>query len=90
MIAPTRIPTKPLGEWNSARIVVAGNFVEHWLNGEQVAQYQLTSPEWMTAVKATKFVEYPNYGLAKRGFIAIQGDHQGMLSLRGMRIRALP
>ena len=23
---------KPAGQWNSARIVVAGNFVEHWLN----------------------------------------------------------
>ncbi len=90
VIAPTRVPTKPLGEWNSARIVVAGNFVEHWLNGEQVVQYQLNSPAWKDALKSTKFIEYPNYGLAKRGFIAIQGDHAGQLSIRGMRIRALP
>ena len=87
---PTAAPVKPLGEWNSARIVVSGNFVEHWLNGQQVLQYQLTSPEWTAKVKTTKFADFPNYGLAKRGFIAIQGDHPGTLSIRAMRIRELP
>lgn len=87
---PSAVVTKPLGEWNSARIVVAGNFVEHWLNGQQVVQYQLNSPEWIAKVKATKFAEYPNYGLARRGFLSIQGDHSGTLSIRGMRIRELP
>lgn len=81
---------KPAGEWNSARIVVAGNFVEHWLNGQQVVQYQLTGAEWTAKVKASKFAEYPKYGLAKRGFISIQGDHSGQLSIRAMRIRELP
>jgi len=90
VIAPARAATKPLGEWNSARIVVAGNFVEHWLNGEQVVQYQLNSPAWVQVVKGTKFADYPNYGLATRGFLSIQGDHSGKLSIRGMRIRELP
>ena len=82
--------TKPLGEWNSARIVVAGNFVEHWLNGQQVTQYQLRSDDWTAKVKASKFGDYPNYGLARRGFLSIQGDHSGKLSIRAMRIRELP
>lgn len=90
VIAPQAEVTKPLDEWNSARIVVSGNFVEHWLNGQQVVQYQLTSPEWAAKVKATKFADFPNYGLARRGFISIQGDHPGQLSIRGMRIRELP
>lgn len=81
---------KAAGEWNSARIVVAGNFVEHWLNGQQVVQYQFNSPDWVARVKAGKFREYPNYGLARRGFISIQGDHPGSLSIRAMRIRELP
>ncbi|MBC7840702.1 MAG: DUF1080 domain-containing protein [Gemmatimonadaceae bacterium] len=88
--APPAEVTRPLDEWNSARIVVAGNFVEHWLNGQQVVQYQLSSPEWMAKVKATKFGEFANYGLARRGFLSIQGDHPGQLSIRGMRIRELP
>ena len=81
---------KPGGQWNSARIVVAGNFVEHWLNGQQVVQYTLKSPEWAAKVKASKFGAYPNYGLGRRGFLSIQGDHSGKLSIRAMRIRELP
>jgi Domain of Unknown Function (DUF1080) len=90
VFAPSAHVTRPLGEWNTARIVVAGNFVEHWLNGQQVVQYQLNSTEWAARVTASKFGEFPNYGLAKRGFISIQGDHSGKLSIRGMRIRELP
>jgi Domain of Unknown Function (DUF1080) len=81
---------KPANQWNSARIVVAGKFVEHWLNGQQVVQYTLSSPDWAAKVKASKFGAYPNYGLAQRGYLAIQGDHKGQLSIRGMRIRELP
>lgn len=81
---------KPAGQWNTARIVVAGNFVEHWLNGQQVVQYELGSADWLAKVKASKFTEFPNYGLAKRGFLSIQGDHSGTLSIRAMRIRELP
>jgi hypothetical protein len=90
LYAPPRGVTKPANAWNSARIVVAGNFVEHWLNGQQVVQYQLNSPDWSAKVKAAKFKDYPHYGTAARGFIAIQGDHEGQLSIRGMRIRDLP
>ncbi len=81
---------KPAGQWNSAKIVVNGNAVEHWLNGQKVVAYELQSADWAAKVKASKFHEYPNYGLAPRGFLSIQGDHTGKLSIRAMRIRELP
>ena len=81
---------KPFGEWNTARIVVAGNHVEHWMNGQLVVAYDLGSPDWKAKVAASKFSQYPNYGLAKTGFIGIQGDHSGALALRRIRIRELP
>lgn len=81
---------KPFGEWNTARIVVAGNHVEHWMNGQLVVAYDLHSPDWQAKVAASKFSKYPNYGLAKQGFIGIQGDHSGALALRRIRIRELP
>lgn len=81
---------KPADEWNSARIVVNGAHVEHWLNGKKVVEYELWSPDWKARVAASKFKDYPNYGMAKRGYIGIQGDHDGALTLRNIRIRELP
>jgi hypothetical protein len=81
---------KPFGEWNKTRIVIQGEHVEHWLNGQKVVEYDLAGADWKAKVAASKFSKYPNYGLAKRGFIGIQGDHPGALALRHIRIRELP
>ena len=86
--APAGI-VKPAGEWNSARIVADGAHVEHWMNGTKLLEYELWSPGWEAKVKATKFGRWPNYGRAKRGHVGIQGDHDGALSLRNIRIREL-
>jgi len=51
--------------------------------------YELWSPDWKAKVAASKFGAYPNYGLARRGHIGVQGDHPGTLVLRRMRIREL-
>jgi len=80
---------KPVGEWNTARIVARGAHVEHWLNGFKLLEYELGSPDWQTKVKASKFVDWPNYGRAPRGHIAMQGDHEGALAFRNIRIREL-
>jgi hypothetical protein len=81
---------KPFGAWNKTRIIVNGDHVEHWLNGQKVVEYDFGSPDWKAKVAASKFSKYPNYGLAKKGFIGIQGDHPGSLELRHIRIRELP
>ena len=80
---------KPAGQWNSTLIVVNGKRVQHWLNGQRLLEYELGSPDWEAKVKASKFVAYPNYGRAARGYIGIQGDHDGVLSIRNVRIREL-
>ena len=80
---------KPAGEWNSSRIVARGAHVEHWLNGKKVVEYELWSPDWEAKVKASKFKDWPNFGRAKRGHIAMQGDHAGSLGFRNIRIRTL-
>jgi hypothetical protein len=86
---PTAGVVKPAGEWNSSRILARGPHVEHWLNGKKVVEYELWSPDWEAKVKASKFKDWPNYGRAKKGYIAFQGDHEGALSLRNVRIREL-
>jgi hypothetical protein len=80
---------KPADQWNSTLIVANGNTVQHWLNGQKLLEYEIGSPDWESKVKASKFVAYPNYGRAKRGYIAIQGDHDGSLSIRNVRIREI-
>lgn len=80
---------KQAGEWNQARIVAKGAHVEHWLNGVKLLEYEYGSPDWEAKVKASKFSEWPNYGRARRGHIAVQGDHDGELALRNVRIREL-
>ena len=87
--APAGI-VKPAGEWNATRVVARGAHVEHWLNGQKVVQYELWSPDWEAKVKASKFAEWPKFGRAKSGHIAIQGDHSGALALRNIKIRTLP
>ncbi len=78
----------PAGEWNTTRIVVQGQHVEHWLNGTKLLEYTLQSGDWTAKVAASKFAQWPHYGLRARGHIAIQGDHDGELSLRNIRILA--
>jgi hypothetical protein len=89
---------KRANEWNTTRIVAKGAHVEHWLNGTLIAQYEMWSPEWTIKLrgdptdstkKPLKFAPYPEWGMAKSGYIAIQGDHNGALSLRNIKIRAL-
>jgi hypothetical protein len=81
---------KPVGEWNATRIVARGKHIEHWLNGTKLLEYELESPDWEAKVKASKFAEYPHYGRAPRGHLALQGDHAGSLAFRNIRIRELP
>ncbi|MEA2707236.1 MAG: hypothetical protein QOH22_2024 [Gemmatimonadaceae bacterium] len=80
---------KPAGEWNSTLIVANGNRVQHWLNGQKLLEYEVGSPDWEAKVKASKFVAYPHYGRAPTGYIGIQGDHDGQLWLRNIRIREI-
>jgi hypothetical protein len=89
MSLPPADAVKPVGEWNQTRIIAKGNHVEHWLNGRKTAEYEFGSPEWKAKVAASKFKDWPNYGRAPKGHIAIQGDHNGELAFRNIRIREL-
>lgn len=85
---PTNDVTRPVGEWNEARVVVRGSDVEHWLNGTKVVAYTLLTDEWKAKVAETKFAEWPDYGTAARGHIGLQ-DHGDPVSFRNIRVREL-
>ena len=86
--APPEDVTRPIGEWNEARIVVRGSDVEHWLNGRQVVSYTLGSPEWQALVADSKFSQWAGYGEASEGHLGLQ-DHGDPVSFRNVRVRPL-
>lgn len=86
--APPRDFTKPVGEWNYARIVVKDGRVTQWLNGELCCDYVLGSPEWRALVAATKFKDMPGYGAMGRGKIALQ-QHGNPVWYRNIRVQRL-
>jgi hypothetical protein len=85
---PTRPMAKPVGEWNTLRLRVEGDHVQHWLNGEKVVDYRLWTDEWRALVAGSKFAQWPGYGMKKRGHVALQ-DHGNPVWFRNVKIRRL-
>lgn len=82
-------PLKPVGEWNSSRILVQGNHVEHWLNGKKVLEYELGSDAVKAAVAASKFKNSAGFGTKISGHIMLT-DHQDECWFRNLKLRELP
>jgi len=85
---PTTDATKPVGEWNTARILVDGNHVEHWLNGKKVVEYEFNSEDFNNRVAKSKFHVYENWGKHDKGFITLQ-DHGHEIEFRNIKIRPI-
>lgn len=79
---------KPVGEWNTTKIVVNENHVEHWLNGSKVLEYELRSAEWKKRKDSSKWNDAKGYGAAKKGHIDLQ-DHGNEAWFRNILIRTL-
>jgi hypothetical protein len=89
VVAPNeRKKVKPFGEWNHSRIIVLGNHVEHWLNGEKVVEYELGSPAILQQVAKTKFKSAPGFGTKVRGHILLT-YHNDECSFRNVKVREL-
>lgn len=82
-------PIKPVGEWNTARIVVRGKHGEHWLNGVKVLEYDLDSPEFKAIIADSKYKVFPSYGHGGSGYILLQ-DHGFPVWFRNIKMREIP
>jgi len=81
--------TKPIGEFNTAKIVVRGNNIEHWLNGELVASATIGSADWHKRVAESKFSEVKDFALNTKGKIMLT-DHSTEVTFRNMKFERLP
>ena len=88
MGGPLVAAAKPIGEWNTTRIIVNKGHVEHWLNGQKTAEYTFNSPEWKKLKTTGKWKDAKNYGTVKKGHIDLQ-DHGSEVWFKNMKIKEL-
>jgi hypothetical protein len=81
-------PLRTPGEWNTSKIVVRGNTVEHWLNGRNVLTYELGSAAVKAGIADSKFKNEAGFGDKIAGHIMLT-YHQDDCWYRNIKIREL-
>ena len=86
-MAPTHDATRPVGEWNNARIVCKGSVIQHWLNGKPVIDMDYTDPKWAFNVDLLK---RRGGELSARGGQLWLQDHGDPVWYRSIQLREIP
>lgn len=88
LYVPNNKTLKPVGEWNSSKIVLKGNSVQHWLNGKMVVEAEIGSTDWNEKVNASKFKTWEKFGKNSKGHLCFQ-DHGDPVWYRNITIKSL-
>lgn len=88
LYAPARDVTRPIGQFNQARIIVRCGWVEHWMNGVKLLRFQLGSADFKQRHAVSANRKNSVYGMAERGTIVLQ-DEGRQVSFRNIKIRPL-
>ena len=86
LIAPQDKTLKPVGEWNTGRIVRNGDHLEHWLNGRRIVEITMHDARWNHLVSDSTFKKWKQFAKSARGHIVLQ-DHGDQVSFRNMRVK---
>lgn len=81
--------TRPVGEWNTLRILITPEKCEQYMNGKKYCEYVKGSDDWNERVAKSKFGKMANFGKPTRGLICLQ-DHGNLVSFRNIKIRPIP
>lgn len=79
---------KPIGEWNTSKIIFNKGKAEHWLNGQKIVEFDKNSQDWVEKRNSGKWNDYPDYGKTNDGYLALQ-DHGAGVWFRNVRVRRL-
>jgi hypothetical protein len=74
--------------WNRATIIVNGNKVQHWLNGQMTVEYERGNDAWRQLVATSKFKGSPGFGEVREGRILLQ-DHGNLVYFKNIKIREI-
>ncbi len=88
LIAPENKVLKPVGEYNTAKLVVKNNHAEHWINGKKVVEYVIGSNKLNELLKTSKFKDIHDYGKPEIGHIMFQ-HHGQKVWYKNIKIRKL-
>ena len=88
LIAPEGKVLKPVGEYNTAKLIVNNNHVEHWINGKRVVEYVIGSDELNELLSKSKFKDNPDYGKPEIGHIMFQ-HHGQKVWYKNIKVRKL-
>ncbi len=75
-------------DFNTARIVVNGNKVTHYLNDKKTVEYERGTQMWKALVAYSKYSKYPTFGELEEGNILLQ-DHGDEVFFKNIKIREL-
>lgn len=79
---------KPVGQWNTSRIIIQDHNVKHYLNGKLVVEYTWASDEIKTLIAKSKFKQWKRFMTVEKGYIAFQ-DHGDDVWFRNIKIKDL-
>jgi hypothetical protein len=88
LITPVNKHLKPVGEYNTARLLVDHGHVEQWVNGVKVVEYELGSKELNDLIAKSKYRNNPNFAKSTSGHIMFQ-HHGQKVMLRNIKIKRL-
>jgi hypothetical protein len=94
--AARNLPPLPVETWHTAKIVVNGRRVEHWLDGVLVMEADLESPALRAAMEAQKRADIPKpahldelKANKSKAYPIVLTHHGGHAWFRNLRIREL-
>lgn len=88
LLPSTDTELMPTGSWNSLRIIVNEEIIQHWLNGKQVLEFDRSSATYKEVYEKSQWTDFPQWGTADEGAISLQ-DHGDFVAFRTIRIREL-
>ncbi|HOF19956.1 MAG TPA: DUF1080 domain-containing protein [Bacteroidales bacterium] len=88
LIPSRNVALRPVGEFNSSRIIVDGDHAEHWLNGIRVLEYDFGSQELEEAYRDSKFSKIPDFIRKRKAHIVLQ-NHNDESWFRNIKIRII-